>query len=275
MGEDRRMGQRRFRTNRVKSLLRQGKPAFGTFVYLQDPAVSDLLGHAGLDFVVIDLEHTSLSLEAVENHVRAANSSGTTPFVRVPENDPKLINRVLETGAAGIMIPQLRDRADAERAVAAVKYPPQGGRGMCRVTRATSYREESFWDYAAEANEETMVIALVETKEAVAVIDEITQVAGIDVILPGRGDLSSSYGMSGHLEHPMVNAAADRVIKAASQTTGMSAGMVVFKADEARSWIDKGALFMMFSQDSRILMNSYRAAIQIIRAALSEPNGAR
>lgn len=260
---------RRFRRNRVRALLEAGQPAFGTFLYLGDPAVAELLGHAGLDFVVIDMEHTALGLETIENLVRAADAAGTTPLIRVPENSEKLINRVLETGAAGIMVPHVMDREDAERAVAYVKYPPQGVRGMCRVTRATSYREEAFWDYAVEANRETMVIALIEDREAAEGIEEILQVDGLDVVIPGRGDLSCSYGVGGHLEHPVVNAAAERVIRAGFDTPGKAAGMVVFKAEEARAWIDLGALFMMFSQDSRVLVNAYRAAMQTMRAALA------
>jgi 4-hydroxy-2-oxoheptanedioate aldolase len=256
---------RRFRANRVREQLEAGQPVFGTFVYLGDPAISELLGHAGLDFVVIDMEHTLLGLETIENHVRAAHAGGTTPFVRVPENNPKLINRVLETGAAGIMLPQLKDRADAEDVVAAVKYPPVGQRGMCRVTRATSYREEAFWDYAEEANQETMIIALIEDKSAVENISAIASVEGIDVLLPGRGDLSCSYGVSGHLDHPIVNEAAEQVIAVGASMEGKAGGMVVFRPEDAQTWVDKGALFLVFSQDSRILFNAYRDAVQTLR----------
>ncbi len=115
---------------------------FGTIVYFRDSPVSELPAHAGYDFVVIDLEHTALGLDIGEDHVRAAQAAGVVVFVRGPGNRDKLINRVLYTGAAGIAFPHPRDRADAERAVSAVKYPLWGCRGMCRATRATGYREE-------------------------------------------------------------------------------------------------------------------------------------
>lgn len=257
---------RRFRKNHIREQIEAGKPVFGTFVYLGDPGVSELLGHAGLDFVVIDMEHTLLGLETIEDHVRAAHAGGATPFVRVPENNPKLINRVLETGAEGIMLPQLRDRSDAERVVAAVKYPPVGKRGMCRVTRATSYREEAFWEYAEEANRETMIIALIEDRSAVEGIEDIAAVEGIDVLLPGRGDLSCSYGVQGRLEHEIVNKAAAHVIAAGASTPRKAGGMVVFNPEDAQIWIDQGALFLVFSQDSRILFNTYRNALRTLRS---------
>jgi 4-hydroxy-2-oxoheptanedioate aldolase len=159
--------------------------------------------------------------------------------------------------------------------VAHVKYPPKGVRGMCRVTRATSYREEAFWDYADEANRETMVIALIEDKEAADVIDEIASVDGLDVVFPGRGDLSCSYGVGGHLDHPIVNEAAERVIRAGASRPGKSGGMVVFNAAEAQRWIDVGALFMMFSQDSRLLVNVYREGLRTMRAGVEAARAAR
>lgn len=241
----------------------------GTFIYLRDPAATAAAAQAGMDFVVIDLEHTALSLVDVEQHVAAAQFGGAAPLIRVTDPDPKLIARVLDLGAEGILVPQVHTVADAQAAAAACRYPPRGNRGMCRVTRATNYTESAFDDYAARAQAGVTCMVLIESLQGCENATAIAGVDGVDVVMPGRGDLSASAGVLGALESDRVNALAEQVIVDTARSGDAAGGMVIFRPDELERWQSSGARVVIFSQDSRLLANVYVERVAEVRAQAS------
>jgi 4-hydroxy-2-oxoheptanedioate aldolase len=181
--------------SRMRSTIAEGRAPIGIFVSSIDPAVTDVLGLAGFDYVILDSEHGRLDRVHIENHVRAARLRGVIPFVRALENSPTLLQSLLDVGAEGIFVPHL-DTADAARqAVASVRYPPSGRRGMCPACLAGGYSMAGFRDRSRAADANVMVIPIIESQEAVANIDGILAVDGIEAINFGPGDLSVDMGL--------------------------------------------------------------------------------
>jgi len=202
----------------VKNLLRQilakGEIALG-MKCASSPALVEIMGYAGLDFVAIDMEHGPLGFEIVEQMIRAAEVSQITPLVRVPRNDPSDIQHALDSGAQGVIVPHVMKRADAERVVEACRYPPQGRRGTCPRVRAGHYGLLNAKDYYAEANREVQAIILVEDPEALDRIDDILSTPGLDIVYIGLADLSQSMGFPGQgLNAPEIRNALNAVCEA-------------------------------------------------------------
>lgn len=214
------------RPNAVKQRLAAGSHAVGTIIPTNEPALIEISALAGFDHVIIDGEHGNVGVRDVENLVRAAEAAGITPLARVPSNTPIEILRYLDVGVQGVMVPQVRTAADAQRAVAAAKYFPEGQRGL-GGTRAAAYGLTGpQTEYVIAANRETMVLALLEDKAAVANLDEILAVPGIDVYFIGPADLAQSYGYPGRADHAEVQAAIDTIIRrtiAAGKVVGTNA----------------------------------------------------
>ncbi len=199
--------------NILKEKLMSGKVVVGMSEHTGSPVIAEIMGIAGFDFVYIDTEHTPFGLETVENLVRASDSVGTTPIVRVYENDPHLIMRVLDTGAQGIVVPGIRSSEDARRAVEACRYPPEGSRGVCAGVRAVGYSLDSWGAKTRNANKDTLVQIIIENREAVNNLDEILAVSGVDVISFGSGDYSQDVGLTRN--HPDVEAVKQDVMRRA------------------------------------------------------------
>ena len=182
--------------NRVKEKIRQGQLAFGTYVYLEDPAVIEIIGLAGFDSAFIDMEHSAFDLPLVERMVRACDLAGICSLVRVPDNNPKTILRVLETGAQGIQVPHITGVADALEAVKAVRYAPLGERGMGGPTRATRFGSVPMGEHISTSNSEVLLAVMVEDMEAMQQLEEIASLDGLDLIAIGPSDLSQALGIS-------------------------------------------------------------------------------
>jgi len=182
--------------NRVRAKMKQGKLAIGTYVGLADPAVVELIGLAGFDAAFIDMEHTSFDLPLVEAMIRACEVTGITSMVRVPDNNPKTILRVLDAGAQGIQIPHIAGAGDALAAVRAVRYAPLGNRGMAGATRAARYGAVPLPEHMATSNAEILLAVMVEDKAALAALAEIAAIPGVDLIAIGPHDLSAALGVA-------------------------------------------------------------------------------
>jgi 4-hydroxy-2-oxoheptanedioate aldolase len=259
-----RPGETLLQRSRFRDLLARGENPLGIFVGFSDPSVVEILGHAGFDFCVIDTEHLPLDFGDVQNLVRAAEVVGVTPLVRVSENNPKFILRVLETGAAGIMVPHVKDAADAERAVRAVKYLPRGGRSLHGAVRAADYGRIPLQEHLASSNVGTIVIVQIEEREAVDRIEEIVRVPDLDSLFVGPVDLSASYGVPGRLQDPQVAASMERVVKA-TREAGLWAGRFMARLDEAETLLRAGIQYFVFSTDTALLMNCCHSAVEFFR----------
>jgi 2-keto-3-deoxy-L-rhamnonate aldolase RhmA len=258
------------RSNPLKAKMLAGQPVLGTFVHLSDPAVVEIAGAAGLDFAIIDTEHSSKDLSTVENMVRAADAFGIASLVRVHVNEEKTILRVLETGTNGIVIPFVESADDVRRAREALRYPPEGSRGTCTVTRAARYGalRPQFADHARDSNRELLLVGLIESAKGVEGIDEILD-AGLDVAFVGRGDLAAGLGVAGDSSHPHVLEAVGRVLDAARQRREQWSGILPYRPEESARWIAEGCLFLAYSVDTYVLLEAYAAASRSFREALA------
>jgi len=242
--------------NLVKEKLNEGNPCIGTFVSLGHPDVTEILSRMGFDWLVIDGEHSPIGFETMQRMLQAMNGSECTPIVRPQWNDMVAIKRVLDIGAHGVLIPWVNSREDAEYTVRACKYPPHGLRGF-------GPRRAGLFDptYAKTANEELLIIAQIETREAVGNIDEIMAVDGIDVCYIGVTDLSLSYGLEGpNFEHPEYLEAFDRVLEA-SEKWKKPVGMYTY-SNNVQWAIERGFTLVTVDSADTFLMRGAGMALR-------------
>lgn len=201
--------------NRIRHALARGEVLTGMLLFTGSAMVVEMMAAAGIDFVIIDMEHSALDLDRCAHLIRAADAAGITPFVRVPEVDAALIKKVLNLGAMGIAVPHA-SRENCMAALQAVKYVPEGGRGACPIVRAARYTPRDWNEYARQANREIMVIPLLEDEATIAEFDNLVAVPGLEVFFVGPTDLAISLGVPGAtFDDPKLGAALDKVIQAA------------------------------------------------------------
>jgi len=181
--------------NRIKEKIRQGKLAVGTYVNLADPAVVEIIGLAGFDAAFIDMEHTGFNLQTVQEMLRACDLVGISSLVRVPDNNPKFILRVLDMGAQGIQVPHIGGKEDAIEMVKAVHYAPLGERGMGGPTRAARYGAIPSSQHLETSNTEILLSVMIESKKAIDELEGIASIEGVDLITIGPTDLAQALGI--------------------------------------------------------------------------------
>ncbi|AKL94165.1 5-keto-4-deoxy-D-glucarate aldolase GarL [Clostridium aceticum] len=247
--------------NLIQQKLTQGQSVLGPFMKLPSPAVVEIMGLAGFDYVIIDCEHGPLNVLQAEEMVRAAELTGISPVIRVSDKDPVMISRALDIGAAAVQVPQICCKKDAEDVVKAAKFAPIGERGVCRYVRAAKYTAIEKQEYFQKANKETMVIIHIEGEEGVTNIDEILTVKGIDVIFLGPYDLSQSLGLPGQVDHPKVVEKMKEVAKKAKEKN-IAVGTFVDHTDAAAKWMELGVQYISYSVDVGILYEKCREVVQ-------------
>ncbi len=250
--------------NKLRRKLAKSEPVYGTFMMGNDPAVGEILGYAGLDFVVVDREHSSNLLTEAEHIFRAIEVSGAVPFMRVTVNEPSQILQALDCGARGIVIPQVNSAAEAKAAVKAARYYPQGERGVAGIVRAARYGFLPFADYAAGVNREVMVLTQVEHVDAVANLDEILTIEGLDGTFVGPADLSQSMGISGQFDNPVYRDMVAMIIKK-TKLAGKVAGIFCFHAADAKHWISVGADLVVIGADHMLISSAARTLVSQLR----------
>ena len=246
-----------FPVNRTRKIIAEGNSAYGMFAMLGEPALVEMMGYAGLDFVVIDTEHSGNTMEQAGDLVRAAEISGITPMMRVTENSPGIILRALDAGAGGVLVPQVNSAEEAAAAVRAARYAPQGERGLAGVVRAARYGFIPLPTYLAGANRENLVITQVEHVDAVKNLDEILAVEGLDGIFVGPTDLSQSMGITGKFADPELRRVSHGVIEK-TRRTDKWAGIFCLDADDAAYWKAAGAQFLTIATESMIFASGMR-----------------
>jgi 2-keto-3-deoxy-L-rhamnonate aldolase RhmA len=195
------------RINRVKQKLSEGKPTM-VLGGLPSPEIIDYLGQFGFDGMWIDTEHSPNDFDMVAQMCRACNLWDVAPFVRVSANQHWIINRTLDVGAMGVIVPHSNTVEDVKGAVNAAKYWPKGARGSSSTRHSFGVDK----DYYNKANEQTMVVALIEEYRAIKNLKDMTKVEGVDVFLIGPGDLSHTMGLPGQGSHPKVQEAVEEAI---------------------------------------------------------------
>jgi len=250
-------------SNRVKALLKAGKPAIGAATMLPSPPAAEILAQAGFDWLWIDMEHAPVNLETAHRMIQATQGTETAPIVRVPWNLHWLAKPVLDMGAMGVVMPQVSSKQEALDAVQAVRYPPEGVRGLSPGFAALRWGL-SMPEYLKIANNEIMAILLIEHIEAVNHIDEILTVPGVDLIFVGPGDLSASMGLLGQTTHARVEDAIQKVL-AATKKAKVPAGILAVTPDDANRRIQQGFQFILVGSDMGFLTSGAKGILGQIK----------
>jgi 4-hydroxy-2-oxoheptanedioate aldolase len=248
----------------LKHALADGRPTLGYLVSMASVQMVQALARTGVDWLMIDTEHAPIGIESVAAMVAATAGTPATPLVRVPGSRPELVKPALDCGALGVVFPQVATRAEAEAAVRAVRYAPDGARGYGPTYAAHRWGVSNL-EYLAAANEAVLNVILIESLAGVEALEEIVEVPGLDVVAVARGDLSQNLGLAGQPEHPRMRevvAAAEARILARKD---VALGGIAFSADDARAMIDRGYRFVVLGSDAGLITGAAGSMVKAIR----------
>ena len=252
----------------LREQLTAGDAPIGSWVSLGSPAAAEIVGALEFDFVVVDTEHTPLSVESAGELVRAVDAAGDTDtVVRVPENDATQVKRALDLGAAGVMAPRIESAAAAEELVSAARYPPEGVRGVAG-SRANGYGDgldESF----ESANDAVAVLPQVESVVGVDNAEAIARVDGVDTLFVGPADLSADLGCFGEYDDPAFRDALDRVLEAGA-AAGVPVGTLATEPAQIDAWHERGLDYLIAGTDIGYLRRGARAASERYESQFGE-----
>lgn len=248
----------------LKKKLQARQLTVGSWITLGHPAIAEIFAKAGFDWLVVDLEHSTISMEQAGDLIRVIDLAGSAPLVRLTSNDAEQIKRVMDAGAHGIVVPMVNSREEAEQAVAATRYAPDGVRGV-GLARAQGYGV-SFKEYLAWQKSDPVVIVQIEHEKALGNLEEILSVPGVDGFIIGPYDLSCSMGMPGEFERPEF-AEAMEFIRSVGQKMESPGGLHIVEPDLQRlqQTIEEGYRFIAYSVDIRMLDVSARAGVEEIK----------
>jgi 4-hydroxy-2-oxoheptanedioate aldolase len=230
-----------------KDKLAKGEPVYGPFMKTLDAAFVECAGHAGFDFVILDMEHGPAGFPDLQNLIRGAEAAGVLPVVRTYDSSETAISKALDLGAKGVQIPQIQSADEAREVVKAAKYFPKGERGVCRFVRAANYSSTPRNEYFELANE-ALIILQVEGKQVLNKLDSILSVEGLDILFIGPYDLSQSLGVPGQVSHPSVVEAIANITEQA-KAAGVVTGVFCDTFEAATLWRNAGIQYLSYSVD--------------------------
>jgi 2-keto-3-deoxy-L-rhamnonate aldolase RhmA len=244
--------------NRVKEkLARDEVVASMTVRLVRNVEIARIAATCGFDTIYVDMEHSAFSLDTTSQICVAALDVGITPFVRVPANGPEYVCRALDGGALGVIAPHVRSAAEAEAVVRRAKYPPMGTRSAGGPLAQYQYRDFPVPDANAAANDATMVIAMMETKDALDKVDEIAAVDGIDMLFIGTNDLCGELGIHGQYGHELVREAYARTISACrARGKHVGVGGLTSRPDLVADFVAQGARYVSIGADLSFLLGA-------------------
>lgn len=242
-----------------------GERVYGTMIrQARDPGAPAIFAATGYDFVFIDMEHASYNMETVADLIRGAKSAGIAPVIRVPRLETFFISRVLDAGAEGIMVPMISTKEQAEVIVRYSKYPPLGHRGFGTQIGQTDYKPRKAIEFMKEANEHTLIIAQIETREAIENVDDILGVEGIDVGLIGPNDLSISLGIPDQMDSEILTKAIDKVVESAKKKRKVT-GVHIGNMEIVKKWRAKGMTFLAYSTDIGFMYSASKSSLEELK----------
>ncbi len=256
--------------SKIKQTFKEGKVSIGSWISMAHVSIAEILASAGYDWVVVETEHTAIDVSEVLRLIIAIERHGATPLVRLAWNDPIQAKAVLDSGAAGVLVPMVNSKTEAELAVQSVKFPPLGSRGV-GLARAQGYGL-TFDEYVKNANRDGLLMLQIEHIDAVNNIDEILSVPGIDGTFIGPYDLSLSMGLPGQLNHPDIQAAKQQVLEA-TKAHGLAPGIHLVHPDTAAEdlgeYVALGYQFIALGTDILFLGDNCRTLHRIARETLT------
>ena len=255
--------------NAFQQLLKSsgGHPPIGTWVMSADPLVAEAIGCAGFDWGVIDMEHAPLDVMGVVHLLQAVAGTKMLPVVRVPWNDAVVVKRVLDAGATTLMFPMVQTAAEAERAVSATRYPPEGVRGVAGMSRGSRFGSSPH--YLKTAHQHIGVIVQLESPGAIQQLEAIAKVKGVDALFIGPADLSAAMGHLGEPTHPAVMDLMAQAVQRC-KALGMPVGTLGDTPELVAQYRATGFDFVAIGSDLGLMMRSARAALAALRTGGAE-----
>ena len=240
----------------MKAALRRGEVLIGTFVLeFGGSAIATLLASAGADFLIADMEHSTFSIETIGRLIRNARGSNLPCFVRVPTLERHFVSRALDAGATGVMIPRVESAEDVEKIKKWTKYAPEGDRGVAFGIGHTDYGDFTKLDtqeYVRTANRELLTIGQIETAAAVENLNAILTAGALDVVFIGPYDLSTSLGISGELDHPLLVETVETIINR-TKTYNIPLGCYVNDFESGEKWLQRGVQLIACGNDAFLI----------------------
>lgn len=245
---------------KLKQKLVDRERTLGSWLSVGSTTTAEIMARAGYDWLTVDMEHSAITLDMAQEMIRTIELNNVPALVRVGHNQPNLIKRVMDCGATGVIVPMVNSAEDAERAVASVKYPPRGFRGV-GLARAQNYGWE-FENYQKWNEDNSVVIVQVEHVDSVNNLEAILDVNGVDGFIVGPYDLSGSLGVPGQFDHPDLVSALDKVRKISEERNAVS-GFHVVSPDLKllQGKYDEGFKFVAYSIDIMFLGAGTRKAV--------------
>ncbi len=248
----------------LRQRIRSGETLLGTFLNLGSPMATEICARAGLDWVLIDLEHGAGSEAELLSQLTAVAAAGTTAIVRVERSERMRIARALDLGAEGIMAPRVDTADEAAELVRHLRYPPGGIRGVALMTRGAEYGTVAHGEVAA-VNDRLVTIAQVESPTAVANAAELAAVDGVDVLFVGPTDLTHAMGIPGEIDHPDYRRAVAEVGQAAA-AAGKAAGVLLWRVEDMDAYLDAGYRFLAVGSDGAFVAGGVRSMAAAFRS---------
>lgn len=237
----------------------------GTWVTtLRTPQIAQMIATAGFDFLYIDMEHSCFSIETVGDLCFAALAAGLVPIVRPPGKNPEMLSRPLDSGAMGLLIPHVDTREEAQALVKAIRFPPEGERGINLLGPHTGFTRADGEEYVRSTHSETLLLVQIESDKGIENLDKILSVEGVDGGVIGRADLSNDIGLLGQVNHPEVVKRVEMLI-AACQRHKKIPGLLVQDVATAKEWIAKGIRLVPYANEVSLLVNAGAQAVNEIR----------
>ena len=255
--------------NALLDKLRSGEKVFGIFCALDSPEIVEVLGLAGLDFVILDMEHGPLTPPDVQNLARAAELRGITALARTTTGSRTDVLRVLDAGVQGVVVPQVSDRREAGLVAEGARYHPLGQRGVA-LPRSAAYGSRDLFGYFEEANRETLVAVQIESQAALDDLDAILGTEGVDMAFVGPFDLSQSLGIPGQVTHPRIEKALEDIL-AACRRNGKHAGIFATDAGQALRRAEEGFSLVAVGIDATLFFGAAKKLAEALEPGRKAP----
>jgi 4-hydroxy-2-oxoheptanedioate aldolase len=250
--------------NPLKRRLAENQPILGFLVSMPSVQLVQVLARSGVDWLMIDLEHAPIGIESAAAMIAATSGTPATPIVRVPGPFSDRIKPAIDSGAFGIVFPQIATRSEAEATVRAVRYQPQGRRGYGPAYAGLRWGLPSL-EYLKVANENLLNIALIESTDGVEALDDILAVDGLDIVAVARGDLSENLGVAGQFDHPRLRDVVARAEAKILKRPGVALGGIAFSPAEAKAMIAAGYRFVVLGGDVGLISNAAGNMVKAVR----------
>ncbi|MEQ9916355.1 aldolase/citrate lyase family protein [Pectobacterium aroidearum] len=253
--------------NPIKQKLALGQPVMGIWSIVSSPSVVEILSSSGIDFLILDMEHGTYGVEALETCIRAAEAAGTAPIVRVPGMNASAVQWALDLGAHGIIVPQVLGEKQAKMAVEMTKFAPSGTRGYNPFTRAGGYANASSNENGKLANTFGLTSIIVENELSLKELNEICAIDDLDMIYVGVYDLSIALGYNGNTLHPDLIKIVNETVKTI-RNAGKAAGVMVRSESEITSALESGANVLVYGVDTSLIRQAMSAAVDAFKHSI-------